>query len=359
MSDLRAALIANLAAFGSQPLPAAARAFFKTLGYQSDRTIPVGSVDAFCRQFDSEGRLAHPSALRDQWKSVHLVFQLTNEELSAHTSLFQDNTIKPGLLQSYLFFAIELTGKDYARGKLTAIARQINRVFPMPVMLLIRHGDSTGAPVLSIAVINRRQNKLHPDRDVLEKVTLIRDIALTAPHRGHLDILASFAVPNLVHPQRLPINNFDACTHRGSKFSISICSTSASTASWLTGISGRSPRSISLPILNPIPKSAAPLVSSASSPASSSAGSSRKRASSPKNFSIPPNSKNSSRSYRRKAPPTIRPSCKTSSSPRSTSAWAKTSNGKPYRVFAKDEGFQKNKTTYDMEQPLPLRIPVP
>jgi hypothetical protein len=58
MSDLRAALIANLAAFGSQPLPAAARAFFKTLGYQSDRTIPVGSVDAFCRQFDSEGRLA-------------------------------------------------------------------------------------------------------------------------------------------------------------------------------------------------------------------------------------------------------------------------------------------------------------
>jgi adenine-specific DNA-methyltransferase len=209
MSDLRAALIANLAAFGSQPLPAAARAFFKTLGYQSDRTIPVGSVDAFCRQFDSEGRLAHPSALRDQWKSVHLVFQLTNEELSAHTSLFQDNTIKPGLLQSYLFFAIELTGKDYARGKLTAIARQINRVFPMPVMLLIRHGDSTGAPVLSIAVINRRQNKLHPDRDVLEKVTLIRDIALTAPHRGHLDILASFAVPSLVHPQRLPINNFD------------------------------------------------------------------------------------------------------------------------------------------------------
>ncbi|MGH7944133.1 MAG: hypothetical protein ACREH8_01080 [Opitutaceae bacterium] len=209
-ADLRPAIEQALATFGTQPLPAAARAFFKTLGYKSDRTIPVGSINAFCRQFDPEGRLAHPSALRDQWKSVHLVFQLTDEELSATTSLFQDTTIKPGLHQSYLFFAIELTGKDYARGKLTGIARQINRVFPMPVMLLIRHGDSTGAPVLSIAVINRRQNKLHPDRDVLEKVTLIRDIALTAPHRGHLDILASFAVPNLVHPQRLPINSFDA-----------------------------------------------------------------------------------------------------------------------------------------------------
>lgn len=209
-SDLRSAIERALAAFGTEPLPAAARAFFKTLGYSSDRTIPVGSIDAFCRQFDPEGRLAHPSALRDQWRSVHLVFQLTNEELSATTSLFQDTAIKPGLLQSYLFFAIELTGKDYARGKLTAIARQLNRIFPMPVMLLLRHGDSTGVPVLSIAVINRRQNKLHADRDVLEKVTLIRDIALTAPHRGHLDILASFAVPNLVHPQRLPINSFDA-----------------------------------------------------------------------------------------------------------------------------------------------------
>ena len=209
-TDLRPAIEQALAAFNTQSLPAAAQAFFKTLGYKSDRTVPVGSIDAFCHQFDSEGRLAHPSALRDQWKSVHLVFQLTNEELSATTSLFQDTAIKPGLLQSYLFFAIELTGKDYARGKLTGIARQINRVFPMPVMLLLRHGDSTGAPVLSIAVINRRQNKLHPDRDVLEKVTLIRDIALTAPHRGHLDILASFAVPNLVHPQRLPINSFDA-----------------------------------------------------------------------------------------------------------------------------------------------------
>lgn len=210
VSDLRPAIEQSLAAFTAAPLPVAARIFFKTLGYQSDRTIPVGSIDAFCRQFDPEGRLAHPSALRAEWKSIHLVFQLTNEELSATTSLFQDTSIKPGLLSSYLFFAIELTGKDYARGKLTGIARQINRVFPMPVMLLIRHGDSTGAPVLSIAVINRRQNKLHPDRDVLEKVTLIRDVALTAPHRGHLDILASFAVPNLVHPQRLPINNFDA-----------------------------------------------------------------------------------------------------------------------------------------------------
>jgi type I restriction-modification system DNA methylase subunit len=75
----------------------------------------------------------------------------------------------------------------------------------MPVMVLFRHGKC-----LSIAVINRRRNKLHAEKDVLEKVTLIRDISLTDPHRGHLDILASFAVENLVHPKKLPITDFDS-----------------------------------------------------------------------------------------------------------------------------------------------------
>ena len=53
-----------LSAFGTAPLPAAASELLRTLGYASDRTLPIGSVDAFCRQFDSTGRLDHPSALK-------------------------------------------------------------------------------------------------------------------------------------------------------------------------------------------------------------------------------------------------------------------------------------------------------
>ena len=135
-------------------------------------------------------------------------FQLTDEELSRHASLFKDTAVNPGLLRSYVFFAIELTGGDYTRGKLTGIARQINGVFPMPVMVLIKHLKDK-EPVLSITVINRRQQKRDTAKDVLGKVTIIRDIRLTQPHRGHLDILASFALPNLAHPQRLPIDSFD------------------------------------------------------------------------------------------------------------------------------------------------------
>ncbi|MFN3408983.1 MAG: Eco57I restriction-modification methylase domain-containing protein [Limisphaerales bacterium] len=208
-TDLRRQIAEALSAFMQKPLREAARAFFATLGYHSDRTLPIASVDAFCRQFDPDGKLNHPSALKAEWKSIEIVFQLTDAELSQTGTLFKETAVQQGLLQSYLFFAVELKGGDYARGKLTGLVRQLNRLFPMPVMVLIKH-LADKKPVLSIAVINRRQNQRDAARDVLGKVTIIRDISLTAPHRGHLDVLASLAVPNLVHPQRLPINSFDA-----------------------------------------------------------------------------------------------------------------------------------------------------
>lgn len=120
------------------------------------------------------------------------------------TTLFKEKSVQRGLLKSYVFIAIELKGTDYARGKFSAIARQINRLFPMPVMVLFKHADR-----LTIAVINRRRNKLDDSKDVLEKATLIRDITFAQPHRGHLDILASLALPALVHPQKKPITDFD------------------------------------------------------------------------------------------------------------------------------------------------------
>lgn len=214
MSDLRPSIQSSLQALSSAPLRDAAKSLLKTLGYQSDRTLNLegSKPQAFLDLIASQGghtKFDETKALFADWKSADILFQLSDTDISGQGSLFKDTKIQPSLLQSYLFFAIELKGKDYARGRLTAIARQINRFFPMPVMLLIRHGDASGAPVLSIAVINRRRNKLHAEKDVLEKVTLIRDISLTEPHRGHLDILASFAVENLVHPKKLPIDDFD------------------------------------------------------------------------------------------------------------------------------------------------------
>lgn len=189
--------------FTTQSLRSASLGLFASLGYKSDRTLAVSTVADFCAQFDPTGLLAHPRAEKANWKSIELLFQLTDEELSRHATLFKDTAVKASLLQSYVFFAVELQPGDYARGKLAAITRQINRVFPMPVMVLFKVGSN-----LSIAVINRRQNKRDESKDVLGKVTLIQNISIAKPHPGHLDILASFSTTELV-ARKKPIGNFD------------------------------------------------------------------------------------------------------------------------------------------------------
>ena len=194
-----------LAEFQTRPLKDAARRLLDALGYRSDRSLagPDSSPRSFIELFPASG-FDQEKALVAEWKTADLLFQLTDQELSRESSLFTDTTVKAGLLKSYVFIAIELKGGDYARGKFSTIARQINRIFPMPVMVFFRHQGQ-----LTIAVINRRMNKLDESKDVLGKVTLIREIDLAQPHRGHLDILASLALSNLVHPQKKPITDFD------------------------------------------------------------------------------------------------------------------------------------------------------
>jgi len=222
MTDLRPSLDNTLRSFSSAPLRQASLDLLKTLGYSSDRSLELdGSPEAFLESFSREGLNFNPEkALVKEWAKIELLFQLTGEDLSGQSDLFNENEVKQGNLRSYLFFALELKGENYARGTLSTIARQINRLFPMPVMLLIKHNCNLGisacnAPKgpsshLSIAVINRRPNKKDADKDVLGKVTLIRNIALRAPHRGHLDILADMALPTLEKTRKSRIDSFDA-----------------------------------------------------------------------------------------------------------------------------------------------------
>ncbi len=94
------------------------------------------------------------------------------------------------------------------------------------------------------------------------------------------------------------------------------------------------------PISSPTPKNAAPPASSACSPASSSAGSSRKRASSPGNSSFDPEGETSSSYYQAVLQNLFFATL--------NQRMGKDGNGKPYRVFAKDEGFQKNRAIHNV-----------
>jgi adenine-specific DNA-methyltransferase len=202
-TELKQRIDQQIQSFAQRPLRQTALSLFSALGYTSDRTVETRSVQDFREQFDPENLLSNPAAQVEQWHNVEFLFQLTDEELSSNAALFKDDSVRTSLLQSYVFIAIELREGDYARGKLANIARQINRIFPMPVMVLFKVGG-----LLSFAVINRRQNKRDENKDVLGKVTLIQNIAIGKPHPGHLDILATFSLTELSKDKR-SIQNFD------------------------------------------------------------------------------------------------------------------------------------------------------
>lgn len=205
----RASIAEVLKAFQTRPLREAVRHLLAHLGYESDRLLlgADSSPQAFLGLFPPTGSglgFDPAKALVSDWRTAELVFQLTDRELGRQSSLFTDTSVSAGLLQSYVFIAIDLNGGDYPRGKFSAMARQINRLFPMPVMVFFKHHD-----LVTIAVINRRRNKIDETKDILGKVTLIRAIDVADPHPGHLDILSSLALPNLVHPQKQPIRDFE------------------------------------------------------------------------------------------------------------------------------------------------------
>ncbi|HEY9175900.1 MAG TPA: hypothetical protein VI136_26770, partial [Verrucomicrobiae bacterium] len=183
---------AALAGFASQPLASAATALFDALGYRSQKRLALtpNTPGNFLATF-AQGRPFNAQlALTDDWQSVNFLFQLTDEEVRAAAGgnqqfLFDSKGQYNGAaMESYLFFAIALKQPHYTRTALAGITRAVNRLFPMPALLLFRHGDT-----LTLAVINRRLHKRDEAKDVLEKVTLIKDIRFASPHRAHIEIL--------------------------------------------------------------------------------------------------------------------------------------------------------------------------
>ncbi|MDS4021954.1 MAG: Eco57I restriction-modification methylase domain-containing protein [Candidatus Competibacter sp.] len=197
-----------LGAFASQPLPVAARALFGVLGYFSsrdERVLPITSPEAFLNWLEAGGRLAALSAgeqeeFRASLTRLHFLFQLTDAEMKAalgqavQTQLFDSGvTVDGSRMESYLVFAAELAaGVASTRTVLARLVRLFNKPLPMPALVLFRHGDT-----LTLGVIKRRLNLRDAARDVLERVTLIKDIRFASPHRAHVEILFDLSLSAL------------------------------------------------------------------------------------------------------------------------------------------------------------------
>ena len=189
----------NLRNFDEHPLREAATTLLNTLGYRSERVGNDGiDNDRFKRLKAAAAETAHPKKLRiDDWQAFHILLQVTDteihEQITQHQSLFESTAIDNTLMHSYMFVTVQLAGETYTRTQLADITRFINRQLPQPIMVIFRYGEG-----LTLAIINRRQHKLDDTKQVLEKVTLIKDIHLTAPKRAHLDILAELHLHRLV-----------------------------------------------------------------------------------------------------------------------------------------------------------------
>lgn len=168
---------------------------FNKLGYSTERTSRLFKPDyeGFRNEFlKKDSNFNKDKALVTDWLSVHFLFQLTKEEVLKQTSLFDTKKVDNQAIESYLFFAIELKGSAYSRTQLANIIREVNKVFAMPVMILFKYGE-----FITLSVINRRINKKDENKDVLLKVTLIKDISIKIPHRAHIEILFDLSFDEL------------------------------------------------------------------------------------------------------------------------------------------------------------------
>ena len=196
-------------------------ALLGTIGYRSDRTIAIDSVEDFLDGVDATGKLAASQlATFEPWEDVDIVFQVTNDEVEEASHFFDaqraaffdkgrpaPGEFDEGVAKSFLFLAVEMKPGRRPRSEFTASTRAVNRIFRMPTVVFFRHRDEDGAPRLTIAVIHRRLHKLDADKDVLERVSLIKDISLETPHRAHLQLLSELALGRLI--EQRSVSNFD------------------------------------------------------------------------------------------------------------------------------------------------------
>ena len=167
------------------------------LGYRSERTTKLpGTAEDFIQRFPARNENTETEQeFLNNAESVKLVFQVRSEEIapSDQPTLFESPAFDKGYVRSFIFFAIELKDPDYPRGKYAQFTREVNKRFIMPIVVFFRVENH-----LTIGFVGRRQDKRDPDRDVLEQVTLIKDIRLDNPHRAHLDILFELSLGECV-----------------------------------------------------------------------------------------------------------------------------------------------------------------
>lgn len=206
MKEVKENIQSALKQFSSGVMADSAKNLLNVLSYESERTLQLSpnNYKGFSELFQTGlSNLDVKKAKVEEWQSIDIIFQLTEDDIRKSQSLFEAKKVDNAIIESYLFFAVALTGEKYTRGDLVKITREINKLTPMPAMILFKYNN-----YLTVAVIDRRLHKRESSKDVLEKVTLIKDINIAKPHRAHIEILFDLSFQNLA--DKYDVSNFVA-----------------------------------------------------------------------------------------------------------------------------------------------------
>ena len=182
-------------AFNNKKLYESSLVLYKALNYQSNKTerISPATFDGFIENFNlSKNAINKERAFVSHWKNIEFIFQVADSEITRVQSLFDTGEVDRNEYQSFLFFTIQLKEESYKRSDLVKITRELNVPFKMPVIVLFQYGNK-----LTLSIIDRRLHKKDTSKDVLEKVTLIKDIDITNPQRAHKEILKDLSLNEL------------------------------------------------------------------------------------------------------------------------------------------------------------------
>ena len=189
---------AAIRAFATLPLEDAGRGLLETLGYRSAKTIALdGTPAGFARDVDPDGRLHAKPARFESWREVRFLFQLTNDEIPmlvrGQASFPLAEKFGRSIVDSFVFLAVALDADAWTRGQLSGVTRAINSLFPMPVVVVFRHGER-----ISLGVSERRAHRRDAGRDVQTgRISIVLNIDIGQPHRGHLSILNKLRLSEL------------------------------------------------------------------------------------------------------------------------------------------------------------------
>ncbi len=198
-SDILNKIRSALAAIPTYDFLTAAKDLLEILGYQSERTLKLsGHPEDFIQQFPAPNENTKTEqAFCENAQSVRFIFQLTSDEIASsnqQTLNFEAASFDKGNTNSFIFSAVELKKDTYARGQYAQFTREINKRLSQPSVVLFR----TTSNLLTLAFVHRRPHKRDDKRNVLDRVTLIKDIRPDNPYRAHLDILEELSLSNLL-----------------------------------------------------------------------------------------------------------------------------------------------------------------